>query len=87
MEKNGPKTDSALQVRCEPRLEKFIEYVEAEIRVQCSDLLEESSHELRLSHEGGAMMLAWFGLASLDEDVEGLIWRCGRLALPLAFKD
>ena len=83
----GAKTDSTLQVRYELPLEKFIEYVEAVIRDQCSDLLEEHSHELKLPHEGAAMMLAWFGLASLDEDVDGLIWRAGRLALPLPFKD
>jgi hypothetical protein len=76
-----------MEVRFEPRLEKFIEYLEAEIRDQFSDPLEEYSHELKLSHEEAAMVLAWFGLASLDEDVDGLIWRAGHLTSPRAFKD
>jgi hypothetical protein len=76
------------EVRFEPPLEKFIEYIEAEIRARFSDELEEFSHEPKLSHEGAAMVLAWFGLAGLDEDVDGLIWRAsGRLTWPRAFKD
>ena len=56
---------------------------EAEIREQFSNELEECSHELEVSREGAAMVLCWFGLAGLDEDVDGLIWRaCGRLTSP-----
>jgi hypothetical protein len=72
----------------EPRLEKFIEFVEAEIREQFSDELDELGHEPEFSHEGAAMMLAWYGLAALCEDVDGVIWRArGCLASPRALKD
>jgi hypothetical protein len=78
----------AMETRMEPRLQKFLEYVEAEIREQFSNELEECSHELELSREGAAMVLCWFGLAGLDEDVDGLIWRaCGRLTSPRALQD
>lgn len=77
-----------METRMEPRLQKFLEYVEAEIREQFSNELEECSHELELSREGAAMVLCWFGLAGLDEDVDGLIWRaCGRLTSPRALQD
>ena len=65
-----------------------MEYLEAEVRHHFSDQTGEYHHTLQLDHEGAAMVLAWFGLADLDEDVDGLIWRaCGRLSVPHAFKD
>jgi hypothetical protein len=77
-----------MKTKMEPRLERFIEYLEAEVCNQFSDQIEEFDHKLELSHEGAAMVLAWFGLADLDEDVDGLIWRaCGRLTWPHALPD
>ncbi len=77
-----------MKTNMEPRLEKFIEYVEAEIRDQFSDEIEDFDHKLELTHEGAAMVLAWFGLAHLDEDAGGLIWRaCGRLTTRRALQD
>jgi hypothetical protein len=77
-----------MEARFEPRLETFIEYVEAEVRHHFSDQTEHYERKLEFSREGAAMVLAWFGLADLDEDVDGLIWRaCRRLSLPHALKD
>lgn len=77
-----------VKTNMEPRLEKFIEYVEAEIRAKFSDEIEELDHRLELTHEGAAMVLAWFGLADLGEGVDGLIWRArGRLTSPRALRD
>jgi hypothetical protein len=77
-----------MAVRFEPRLEKFIEYVQAEICARFSEEIEEFDHRPELSHEGAAMVLAWFGLAGLDEDLDGLIWRAsGRLTWPRTLQD
>lgn len=77
-----------MAAKFEPRLQKFIEYLEAEVRHHFSEETEEYHHKLQLDHEAAAIVLAWFGLADLGEDVDGLIWRaCRRLSLPHAFKD
>jgi hypothetical protein len=81
-----------MAVKFEPRLEAFIAYLEAEVRQHYSGLAEEYDyHELEFSREGAAMVLAWFGLAYLDEDLDGdggLMWQsCGRLTSPRVFKD
>jgi hypothetical protein len=82
-----------MAVKFEPRLEAFIAYLEAEVRQRYSGLAEEyyDYHELEFSREGAAMVLAWFGLADLDEDFDGdgdLMWHaCGRLTSPRVFKD
>jgi hypothetical protein len=78
-----------VEIQFEERLERFIEYMEAEIREQFSGELHALGHELELPHEGAAMVLAWFGLAALVENAdERPIWvATGRLTSPRALQD
>jgi hypothetical protein len=59
-----------MKMKIERRLEKFIEYVEAE--VSCEFSAYDPSPQL--SHVSAAMLLAWVGLAELVEDTDGYTW-------------
>jgi hypothetical protein len=59
-----------VKTKIEPRLEKFIEYVEAEVSFQFSAFDPSPG----LSHVSAAMLLAWVGLAELVEDTDGFAW-------------
>ena len=59
-----------MKTKIELRLEKFIEYVEAEASFQFSAFDPSPG----LSHMSAAMLLAWLGLAELVEDTDGFTW-------------
>jgi hypothetical protein len=83
-----PPKELRMEIVFEARLAKFIEFVGEEIREKYSDELREADHELEVTLESAAILLAWFGLAGIVNDDGTLAWvSYGRLASPRALKD